>query len=110
MIRAGFWPLKDRDADLFKTWKCRHAEWKIRQGRKAEKRRGTDDPDDDPEPKCHRLITNDATVEAASEILKDGDETNKLTILCDELTSLSRRVRPLHRSRRRCAGADVGGL
>ena len=86
MIRAGFWPVKDRDADLFKAWKCQHAEWKNRQARKAaEKRGGTEDPDDDPEPKCHRLVTNDASVEAMSEILKDGDETGKLTLHCDEL-------------------------
>lgn len=83
MIRTAFWPLKERDAELFKAWRHEHIIWK---GGQDSTPKGGVRPAD-PEPKCRRLVTNDATVEAVSEILKDGDEHAKLTILCDELVT-----------------------
>ena len=47
MIRAAFWPVKERDKALFRAWQCEHAEWKARQrealldkGRKGERAEG----------------------------------------------------------------------
>lgn len=83
MIRSAFWPVRERDAALFAAWRQDVAGWKERQ---PGQRRGQEQRDD-PEPRCQRLVTNDATIEAMSEILKDGDEHGKLTLLCDELVS-----------------------
>ena len=91
MIRSAFWPVKERDAELFKAWRSEHAEWKAKQLEAAQarggKRAGPGEKASEPEPRCQRLVTNDATIEAMSEILKDGDETGKLTLLCDELVA-----------------------
>ena len=88
MIRSAFWPLKARDRELHEQWKRDYAEWQARQGEKPKKKgRKAAADDDDPEPRCPRLVTNDATVEAMSEILRHGDETEKLTVLCDELVA-----------------------
>ena len=35
MIRAAFWPVKERDTALFKAWRAEHAEWKARQARQG---------------------------------------------------------------------------
>ena len=80
-IRSAFWPVRGCDRKNYQEWKSLHDSWKKRQ---AEKGKG-DPADDDPEPIYRRLISNDATVEAASEILKTGDDHAKLTLECDEL-------------------------
>lgn len=85
MIRAAFWPVKERDAELFKGWRQDHAAWQARRPSGGKKREQS--AQDDPEPRCPRLVTNDVTLEAMSEILKDGDDHGKLTVLCDELVS-----------------------
>jgi hypothetical protein len=82
MIRSAFWPVKERNHELLKEWQCAHAAWKARQAGKKK-----DSDGDDPEPVCARLVTNDATVEAMSEILKGGSDQAKLTVLCDELVA-----------------------
>ena len=113
MIRAAFWPVKDRDQTLFQDMEMPSTPngRSDRAGRRP--RSGAEawqDPDEDPEPKCHRLVTNDATVEAMSEILKDGDDTGKLTLLCDELVAfLGGFGRYTDRGAGR-AGADARGL
>jgi Protein of unknown function (DUF3987) len=71
-----------------KAWQSEMAAWEARQQNRNKK-----DPPD-PKPVCRRIATQDATVEAATEILSGGDEYSKLTIRCDELvgwlSSLSR--------------------
>jgi hypothetical protein len=80
-IRSAFWPVRGCDRKNYHEWKSLHAGWKKRQAEK-----GKDDPDDDnPEPIYRRLISNDATVEAVSELLKTGDDYATLTLECDEL-------------------------
>jgi Protein of unknown function (DUF3987) len=83
MIRTAFWPVRAAEQNLFDQWRREHAAWKQRQ---ASRKKGADE-EDDPEPRCRRLTTQDATIEAASDILKDGDEQAKLTVLCDELVA-----------------------
>lgn len=84
MIRSAFWPIRERDKDLYEQWRREHAAWRERQAA----RKGKDQGDDDPEPPCRRLTTQDATVEAASEILAAGDDDKaKLTLICDELVA-----------------------
>jgi hypothetical protein len=83
MLRSAFWPVKERDKALFDEWKREHATWQARQKAKDK----NDRPDDDPEPNCRRMVSQDATIEAASEILAHGDEHAKLTLLCDELVA-----------------------
>lgn len=84
MVRAAFWPLRDRDRELHVGWQSEHDQWKSRNS--DPKQRGGGGPED-PEPSCPRLVTNDATIEAASEILRGGGDHAKLTILCDELVA-----------------------
>ena len=83
MIRTAFWPVRAAEQGLLDQWRHEHAAWKQRQ---ASRKKGVDE-DDDPEPKCQRLTTQDATIEAASDVLKDGDDQTKLTVLCDELVA-----------------------
>jgi hypothetical protein len=79
MIHSAFWPLRERDRNLFADWKRDHAAWQQREaGRKKS------DPSD-PEPQCRRLTTQDATIEATCQILAEGDDHAKLVVLCDEL-------------------------
>jgi hypothetical protein len=82
MIRSAFWPVRGADRQHYRDWRCEHDAWKQRQAQKAKSEAGEET---DSEPVCRRLISNDATVEAASEILKGGDEHAKLTLECDEL-------------------------
>ncbi|MBL8660601.1 MAG: DUF3987 domain-containing protein [Rhodospirillales bacterium] len=82
MIRSAFWPVREADRNHYSDWKREHDAWSQRQAQKAKSEAGEET---DPEPVCRRLISNDATVEAASEILKAADEYAKLTLECDEL-------------------------
>jgi hypothetical protein len=82
MIRSAFWPVKDRDAKAFEQWQHERAAWAERQVSRKKGDRG----DDDPEPTPKRFTTSDATIEAASQILANGDRHAKLTLICDELT------------------------
>ena len=79
MINSAFWPLKERNAELHKSWTAEHSQWKDRQGKKKDK--------DDPEPKHQRVLTSDATVESMSEILRHGGPTSKLGAIYDELVT-----------------------
>jgi hypothetical protein len=82
MIRSAFWSVRDRDKKLFDQWLREHAAWEERQ---AERKKGSR-AEHDPEPKLKRLTTQDATIDAASQILADGDDHAKLTLICDELS------------------------
>jgi Protein of unknown function (DUF3987) len=91
-IRSAFWPVRERDKELFNNWKREHAEWEERRdvfepecGRKGRGQKKADPAD--PEPICPRLISNDPTVEAASQILAGGGGYGKLTLLQDELAA-----------------------
>lgn len=83
MVRSAFWPVREREAELFEQWKREHAAWHERQAA----RKGTGEDEEDPEPICKRLTSQDATIEAASELLARGDQSAKLTLLCDELVA-----------------------
>jgi hypothetical protein len=83
MIRSAFWPVRERDKALYDDWRRNHAAWKERQ---ALRKKGDGEPADDPEPTCQRLTSQDATIEAASEILASGGDYAKLALICDELT------------------------
>lgn len=81
MIRTAFWPIRDTEKRLFDQYRQAYAAWMQRQAQRKKP-----DPND-PEPKCQRLTSQDATIEAASEVLKEGDQNAKLTLLCDELAA-----------------------
>lgn len=80
MIRAAFWPVEARNSEAINRWQAEHAAWKARQNEGKET--------EDPEPQCQRALTNDATVEALSEILSRGGDNSKITVLADELVSV----------------------
>jgi hypothetical protein len=83
MIRAAFWPLTERESRARNQWLQELAAWNERQ---ANRKRGEEADDTDPEPKQPRFMTNDATVEAASEILRAAQGKHaKLAIVADEL-------------------------
>jgi hypothetical protein len=83
LIRSAFWPIHERDKNLRDQWSRDLAEWKAaKTAAKADKVAFND-----PEPKCIRLVSTDATIEAAMPILADGDKHAKLTIVCDELVT-----------------------
>ena len=83
MIRSAFWPLKERDAALFKIWRAGARRVEGRAGEHAARRPSRPTPSRS----ASRLVTNDATIEAMSEILRDGGDDAKLTLLCDELVT-----------------------
>ena len=83
MIRAAFWPVRKSEDELYGQWRQEYAAWEERQGGKKKEK----SKDDDPPPVLQRLTTQDATIEATSEILARGAENSKLTILCDEVVS-----------------------
>ncbi|RWH76852.1 MAG: DUF3987 domain-containing protein [Mesorhizobium sp.] len=82
MIRTAFSPVEGHNREAIKKWQAEHAAWKVRQ--KANSSEETEDP----EPQCVRVLTNDATVEALSEILSKGGDHSKITVLADELVSV----------------------
>jgi hypothetical protein len=81
MLRAAFWPVRQREDEQRKQWQQEMAAWLARQNQ----RKKGEKADDDPKPVCRRITTQDATIEAASAILAGGDEHAKLTLRCDEL-------------------------
>ena len=81
MIQSAFRPITERQISLHGAWCRKHADWKIRQAARKKA-----DPAD-PEPKPSRLVTSDATIEKASDILAEGDEHAKLALMCDELAA-----------------------
>lgn len=88
-IRSAFFPIREVEKHMREEWAKEHTAWQLRQKEWKETRQKTDpklDPND-PEPQFKRLTTQDATVEAASQMLANGDEHSKLTVLCDELVS-----------------------
>ena len=80
MLRAAFWPVRLREKEFLKNWQRQMAEWEERQN---ERKKGDKTPD--PKPAGRRITTQDATIEAATDILSKGDEFSKITIRCDEL-------------------------
>ena len=80
MIRAAFWPIRKREDELHAAWRREMDAWEDRQ-----RSRKKGDKTVDREPVCERITTQDATIEAAGQILSEGDENAKLTMLCDEL-------------------------
>jgi hypothetical protein len=81
-LRSAFWTIRERDRSLYDQWRAAYDQWQERQAA----RKGKSAPDD-PAPHCPRLITQDATVEAASDILKYGGDHAKLALVCDELVA-----------------------
>jgi hypothetical protein len=85
MIRAAYWPLKEEDRENHKAFQAKMVEWMARQEALPAKARGKSD---DPRPTEKRLLTNDGTVEALSEILRWKGDRGKVGVLCDELVTL----------------------
>jgi Protein of unknown function (DUF3987) len=81
MIRSAFWPVAKIEDELREQWQRKMAEWVERQ----EQRKKGDPPD--PKPHLPRLTTQDATIEAASQILANGNKYSKLTYKSDELVT-----------------------
>ena len=81
MIRSAFWPVAKIEDELRAKWQMEMAAWMERQ----EQRKKGDPPD--PKPHLPRLTTQDATIEAASQILAAGNEYSKLTYRSDELVT-----------------------
>jgi Protein of unknown function (DUF3987)/RepB DNA-primase from phage plasmid len=82
MIRSAFWPVAKIENELRAKWQKEMAEWAERQ---AQRKKGDKTPD--PRPALPRLTTQDATIEAASQILAQGNEYSKLTYKSDELVT-----------------------
>ena len=80
-IRSAFWPVHKREAELREVWQREMTLWEARQ----QSRKKGDPPD--PQPVCQRITTQDATIEAAAQLLANGNQHSKLTVLCDELVA-----------------------
>jgi Protein of unknown function (DUF3987) len=80
MIRSAFWPVVSIEGELRKKWQQEMAEWLENN---QDKKKG----EQDSKPHLPRLTTQDATVEAASQILANGNEYSKLTYKSDELVT-----------------------
>jgi hypothetical protein len=80
MIRSAFWPIRRIEEQFRQEFQREMAAWAEAQG---DKKKGGQDSS---KPVQKRLTTQDATVEAAGELLKDGDKYSKITVLCDELS------------------------
>src|SRR5690606_8585523 len=75
MIRTAFWPVRERDKAHYQRWKAEHAEWAGREAARKKLRKDKSPADEaDPAPACTRLVTQDATVEAAAAILAGAGE------------------------------------
>ena len=86
MLRAAFWPIEAREARLRQEFQREMAAWKEQtEGMKPkeieEHKRAN------PEPKQKRLVTNDATVEALSQLLEGDDSNAKIGYCADELAT-----------------------
>jgi hypothetical protein len=84
MLQAAWWPVHRRDARL----RLEHGRaveiWNAR--REAGGKQF--DEADDPEPILERVITSDPTIEALTDILKNGGKFSKLALVVDELAGL----------------------
>jgi hypothetical protein len=81
MIRSAFWPISKIEDELRDRWQHEIATWTSRQ----ETRKKSDPVD--PKPHLPRLTTQDATIEAASQVLANGNKHSKLTYKSDELVA-----------------------
>jgi Protein of unknown function (DUF3987) len=82
MIRSAFWPISKIEDEFRQEWSRAVAQWTERQ---QERKKG--DKTEDPKPICKRLTTQDATIEAASQLLANGNKFSKLTYKSDELVA-----------------------
>jgi Protein of unknown function (DUF3987) len=80
MLRSAFWPIRKLEQNAYRQWEREHAAWKERQ-----KARGKESDETDPEPALHRHTTNDATIEAAVDLLSRAGDHAKIAMKCDEL-------------------------
>ncbi|MGH6919749.1 MAG: DUF3987 domain-containing protein, partial [Geminicoccaceae bacterium] len=88
MIRSAFWPVRERDKALFDEWRREHAAWRERQlEHKKSKAEG-----DEPEPKCRRLTTQDATIEAA--LLISASDSVQASATCSGIHLAAASARP----------------
>lgn len=86
MLATAFWPIQKREADLRRDFQREHAAWQERMtGLKGKEL--AEAAKADPEPRQKRLLTNDATVEALSELLRGKDEAAKIGYYADELAT-----------------------
>lgn len=86
MLRSAVWPIAAREKELRQTFKRKYAAWAAR----MEGLKGKDlakAKEEGPEPKQERLLTNDATVEALSQILEGENEGAKVGYFADELAT-----------------------
>jgi hypothetical protein len=82
MIRSAFWPISKIEDEFRQEWAKEVAQWSERQ-----QGRQKGDKTEDPKPICKRLTTQDATIEAASQMLASGNKYSKLTYKSDELVA-----------------------
>jgi hypothetical protein len=82
MIRSAFWPISKIEDELRQEWAKELGAWEKRQ-----QERKKSDKTKDPKPGCKRLTTQDATIEAASQMLANGNKYSKLTYKSDELVA-----------------------
>ena len=86
MLKAAFWPVLAWEKELRQSFRREHAAWAARmdglKGKELAKAKK-----EDPEPKQQRLLTNDATVEALSQILEGENEGAKIGYFADELAT-----------------------
>lgn len=86
MLRSAVWPIAAREKELRQTFRREHAAWAARmEGLKGKELASA--KKQDPEPKQQRLLTNDATVEALSQILEGENEAAKVGYFADELAT-----------------------
>lgn len=86
MLKAAFWPLVGREKELRRGFRREHAAWTARmEGLKGKEL--AEAKKNDPEPKQQRLLTNDATVEALSQLLEGENDGAKIGYFADELAT-----------------------
>ena len=86
MLKAASWPVAAREKELRQSFKREHAAWAARmEGLKGKEL--AEAKKNDPEPKQQRLLTNDATVEALSQLLEGENEGAKIGYFADELAT-----------------------
>ena len=78
MLHSAIWPLKERNAELHKTWTAEHAQWKAGKGKKGQGRPGADASAHHDQRRHRRKYV---------EILKHGSGTSKLGAIYDELVT-----------------------